>query len=674
MTVSRQGFDEFCETLAFSPLPGNDQEAFGVPKRRTTDFFVPPVLLEKLSNPTAAVTLISARGAAGKSTTATETATRLGAPLWKLEKDQAVGGTSFEYMLVKYLGSHDVTSRLPTSPPALVVVDSLDEARSRVSGKSWEEFVSSLATWAKKGLRFVLLGRERTIEDVWVMLEEGGVEVAWWEISHFAPQQCVDYIDQVVAKRDSDADRTSAEYRGARDALIHALRASAAGRYGEEFVGYAPVLDAAAAMLIGKPNLLAIRQRFEQQLQETSDLVDLLETILARLLERDQTKLEPLARTLKLEPGQAYRPEEQILWLCHFLEEGDVPSLPYLTSAEARQEYIRKVTEFSGDHPFRTEHGWASPIFEAYVASKVFDAGCLSPSRLVEIGHQSGFLFDFMNRHDSLVLTEAQFAALHASLIASEWSESAASAGLAQAAGDDHYTGSLSTSAASRLTEFALLPEQARTLRLLGPLSELSVHSRGTVVLQGTEIGPDLFVHAAEIVVEAESLDFARRPAGNTDDEPSVVLEATDRLELHAGSEHLPRASELELRVPGGFKLAYPWYEYRAELPEKEELDQKVIRFLNKIMSLTRNHGHDGERGVFIKKLEGRQPFPPEQFNRALGVLVSEGVVHIEGNMVFLRANWEPYRYSGKALPGQQQLDDVRQVWGPVLKRVQEAL
>jgi len=218
-------------------------------------------------------------------------------------------------------------------------------------------------------------------------------------------------------------------------------------------------------------------------------------------------------------------------------------------------------------------------------------------------------------------------------------------------------------------------------LTILGPLAELVVRSRGTVVIpgrpQGTVLGPDLFIHAKAVRFEGPALEFTRRPDADPsgyDAEPSVVIEARESLQLPPTSTQLPQDGELELRVSPSIKLSYPWFEYRTGLDDEENPNEKVVRFLNKLMNLTRSHGHSGERGVFIKKFEGRQPFLTTEFNAALQALVSANVVRIDGDMVFLRDEWEVHRYSGKALKGQRQLGDVMEAWAPVIKSIEQSI
>ncbi|MEA2316868.1 MAG: hypothetical protein QOD44_1057, partial [Solirubrobacteraceae bacterium] len=77
-----------------------------------------------------------------------------------------------------------------------MIVDALDEARMRVSAQSWNEFLDSLARAAAGGHRFVLLGRERILEDVWVHFDDAGLSCAWYEISHFDGSQRAEYVDR----------------------------------------------------------------------------------------------------------------------------------------------------------------------------------------------------------------------------------------------------------------------------------------------------------------------------------------------------------------------------------------------------------------------------------------------------------------------------------------------
>ena len=125
-------FAELTDALQGSGFAGKETGAFGVPGE--TGFFVDPVLVAKdgMAELSAEIILVSARGAAGKSRTATELAARIQAPLWRLEDDAAVGRAALPLALNSYLGAVDAVAELPARGRAALLIDSPIEARSRV--------------------------------------------------------------------------------------------------------------------------------------------------------------------------------------------------------------------------------------------------------------------------------------------------------------------------------------------------------------------------------------------------------------------------------------------------------------------------------------------------------------------------------------------------------------
>jgi hypothetical protein len=152
-------FEDLVGRLPAGRLPGTDQEAFAV--AAPVETFVSPTLrvVDETSEPH--VTLISARGATGKSTLARQLSSVTSAPLWRLDADLSVSADALASRLSRYLGPDDPISRFRSSDSAFVIIDSLDEARMRVSGASWAEYMRSLADVAADGHR-VRAARPRT--------------------------------------------------------------------------------------------------------------------------------------------------------------------------------------------------------------------------------------------------------------------------------------------------------------------------------------------------------------------------------------------------------------------------------------------------------------------------------------------------------------------------------
>jgi hypothetical protein len=675
------GLDELLESLPAGGPEGEPADEFRVAD--PPDVFVPPTLrvIDRSASPT--VTLLSARGATGKSVLAQYISHEKNAPLWNLAEDLSVSAHAFEAKLSGYLGPGRA-SEFKGSPDAFVVIDALDEARFRVSANSWTEFINSLTSFSESDHHFVMLGRERILEDVWLQLDEAGISCNWFEISHFDGEQRVRYVDARVArKRDTETDA----YRGARDAVLEALAGTVDSASSDAFVGYAPVLDAVVALL-QDGNLMAVENTFRDP-ELRGERLEVLVQVLDRLLLREQEKIEPMSADLGIDASSAYGPSEQVEWLSAELFGAESPTLEWCPE-ERRGDYASQLAEFIRDHPFRAETRWASPVFSAYVAARQFGDPLLR-DHLIDVGRATELLFAFASAFDAtLTLDEWQFAALHASLLAAEWQaiEAHVSIDNADTGGDfDEAFGELvllEAGVAQRRTPFELIVDKTGLLRLLGPMTALSVDIPGDVEVQppsaSLELGPDCYVRCRNMRLGGETIQIVRRATptnggGTVEDEASVVLEVGGEFRCDGSLPGNPPTATFELRVPDGVRLAYPWVAYRAPFPERtEDPNERAVRFLNMFMNLVRNHGHRGDMAVFNKKLEGRQSVKGEELGRALAAMEDLGVVRRSGEMIFLNSEWEQHRFSGKGVQGLPALADKIEVWRPVLDAIGQSL
>lgn len=631
------------------------------------------------------VVLISARGAAGKSRTAVELAMRAKAPLWSLERDAAVGSAALPLNLNTYMGAVNAIEEIAERPvrPTLLV-DSLDEARSRVSAQSWEEFLDSISDAGGRGLRLVLFGRDRTLEDVWLKLADAGRSIAWLEVSHFPPESRIEYINGRVVERDSTASTDGQYYVAARDALLDALTGSVDAESAETFVGYAPVLDAVATVLLDEQNHYKLAQEFGAK-AGNSRHIEVLREILDGLLTRDQGKLKPLANELGLDAQSIFTPHEQIEWLWHDIVGTPEPGLLHIVDEAKRFEYRQKLRSFLDEHPFRSERRWASAVFEAYAAAEWFDRS-LPPDGLLDVGNRSGLLFDFVATsagEDERVLDEWQFAALHSSILAGESAGSAATVTATQSE-DVGLEGSMEVTRPSGplSLRFTLLPADSDEVVLVGPLESLTLSTPGGVRIppleSGKVIGPDLFLQCRSLHVEGNEARFART-ASTPGEEAAEV-----RFDIRGNSVVLPSlisveptTDAFEIALPESAQIVYPWTKFRvAPEAEAEEVDprSKAIRFLHKLQSLARTHGHSDGRATFFMKLQGRQPIKSVKLRDTLDRMVARGVVRLDGELVFLTAEADQHRFSGKGMPGQRTIDDEWDYWGPIVQDIESLL
>jgi hypothetical protein len=676
-------FQELIARLPAGSLTGTNQPAFGV--ERALQTFVPPTfrIVEPSQEPL--VILISARGATGKSTVARQLSAVTSKPLWRLDDDLNVSADALESKMRRYLGGDDdPLERARQTPGAAIIVDALDEARVRVSGRSWDEYIASLIGAAHQGLPFVLLARERVLEDVWLSFSDGGLEPYWFEISHFDRQQRHAYVDgQVQAKGE---DTTSETYTAARDAVLAALEGTVSGPDSEAFVGYAPVLDAVVALLV-KANLISIQNSFGAEAHD-DESVSVLIQVLISLLEREQEKTAKFVQQLGLNPALAYTPEEQLDWLAHELLGSSAPPLDWCPLG-IRGEYANQLQQFLEDHPFRSDKRWSSPVFSAYVVAQRFSDPEIRQS-LRPVAGATGLLFEFVS-HDGAaeMIDEWQFAALHASLLAAEWHDIeavvAVSGGDISSAGDQigSATGELilvAEGVAKRRTSFELVLEKAGQLSIMGPVAFLAVEFPGKVVIDSghssVTLGPDCYIRCVDLQLRGDNIQILRQAQVGQEgfgEEPSVVLEATTRFGCEAALSNTS-VETFELFVSDAQRLPYPWVTYRRSLePVATEPDERAVRFLNRLMTLVRKHGRK-EMGVFDKKLEGVQSIKGGELVQVLGQLEQMGVITVNGSLIFLNEDWAAERFDGKGRPGMASLEDKMEVWKPVLERIAQTL
>jgi hypothetical protein len=670
-------FDELLELLPVGGMLGTGRGAeFTVAQASPT--FIEPTL-KVVPGEVAAeatVTFISARGATGKTTLAKQLSATKQVPLWSLQQGPGVSADALRGRLMDYNGPVDALDAFLENEEAFIIVDSLDEAKMRVSGSSWNEFIRSLIEVSRSSHKLVLLGRERVLEDIWVSFADQDVAINWFEVSYFDQDQRNSYVDTHVQERIG-----TESYVRARDAVLLALTRTVDKSNANTFVGYAPVLDAVVALL-KRGNLQRVYNDFSENAERRR--LKVLEDILVHLLEREQDKVKPLADQLGLDSRNVYSPSEQFDWLIHAIPGGSAPDLDWCP-IDKRHEYVEMIREFVDVHCFRSETGWASPVFSAYVAAQRFDHQDLRRS-LRGIADSTGLLFEFVAaKSTEQFLDEWQFASLHASLMSGEWHGTETSVRVDTAGtgvdGVEVVQGELALLEGKEVLSrvaFDLVLEKPDRLSLFGPLAALSVTFPGAISVnrdgRALVLGPDLFLACRELEIICDSVQVSRT-ADFEGNEAPVVLEVAGDFRCDGMLSGRVAGDSFELWVPKHMVLAFPWVNYRQDLPPYSDTpNDRVVRFLNMFMILARKHGHDGDAAVYIKKVEGRQSIKGAELEAVLGAMNRHGVVYFSGDLIHLTSDWAKHRFSGKVGAGVIHLEDKLDVWRPVLDDMEATL
>lgn len=355
--------------------------------------YVPPTFTKK-DHPKEqhAVLLIEAVGASGKTTTARMLSHDLGLPLLDLAKHEAVGANTLTGLLtgayeLSSLGK--VLSGLATGSFG-VLIDGLDEARTKTTAAGFEAFLNDIIKLGKGSgaPAVVILGRGQVLFSTWCHLSEGGADVGWLEIDPFGLDQAKQYIDKKVG---GVLPGQTGNYVAARDMILERLNAAfiqtEAGKRDtfNSFIGYPPVLEAVATLLSKEPNYYKLIQHLSEDGSAGME-VDLLIRICDYLLDRERdmkafpnfieellTKVDHKYAT-ELRTSLYSRSEQCARILGHAM------GISYPLECIARDrllndKYEEAVASWGNEHPFLSDQKLRNVVFEAMAVAVCASSG-----------------------------------------------------------------------------------------------------------------------------------------------------------------------------------------------------------------------------------------------------------------------------------------------------------
>lgn len=331
---------------------------------------------------------ISATGATGKTALAKHLSFLLNAPVVDLSKLGAVGSNSLTGLLTRVLtpnGFANFTQKM-NAGKTMLIIDALDEALMKTSYKGYEEFLSDIAYYCKKGvLSFILLGRNQAVEYAeYYLTIEKGISSCVLQIEAFDKQQAKSFVDCQMGK---NAIRYNKPYEKLRDYIINSIdgffenRSDIGKKQSELFLGYAPVLMAISAAIKKNSNYQSYLEFLENDNKKN---IDLIIGIVSDILKRDKEEkinTQLLPDLLKNRPSEfsnkiyasAYNEEEQCLRLV--LHISGVKQYPFTVSGDVTFDrvYEEQINSWLEEHPFLSpgRKQFQNTVFEAYVLVKL---------------------------------------------------------------------------------------------------------------------------------------------------------------------------------------------------------------------------------------------------------------------------------------------------------------
>ncbi|MSJ21891.1 hypothetical protein GKF31_26310, partial [Escherichia coli] len=354
----------------------------------------------------ARVILISAPGAVGKSVLARELSNKTGSIYLDLSKASSIAGN----YVIGGLANKDILPAWNSGAVGLII-DSLDEARLRVTQDSFEDFLLDVSNVSKKNKNpIIIFGRVGIIEEAWLILSEiHDINCPVFDIDFFNESEATYFIEKNLVKL-SETQRQeyrhlsssisvhSQVYKSSIRGVVDELK-EISGAESTRFFGYAPVLEAVSKVIgtIKNPSKI-----FEEMRDILSG--EMLLSICKAVLSREQSKLtQQLPEKFDSIKEELYSIDEQLNRLaCRLFDIPTIDSMSML-SGDLIALYNDAVESMLPQHPFLDGTGRkvASSVFEACILSHALMSENESISNAAKnyclrgVSTPNPFLFDF---------------------------------------------------------------------------------------------------------------------------------------------------------------------------------------------------------------------------------------------------------------------------------------
>ena len=599
------------------------------------------------------VWLIAAPGAVGKSTLAKQICAATGAIYLDLAVADTVGGNYITGGLV-----HTKALTAWEEGQTTLVIDALDEARLRVTQQAFEDFLQDIWRMAKcRSLPVVLLGRVGIMEEAWAIIaDQQGVELPIFNIEHFTALQAQSFVKKrLLALAHSKLPQSGLEeyphlknllekhpsvYENLIDRMIADLQklASAAS---EEFVGYAPVLDAVTKLIAAEKNP-SQAQGLHQSVSS-----EVLLKIAQEILERESNKLkEQLQASGHVLQTHVYQPEEQLERLACLLFKQPQPLAPANIPVAEQAAYMEAVNSLLDLHPFLDGAGRApsNPVFAACISAEALRGEadnlrqCAERDCLQMQHAPNPFLYDFYNPSTRPVVPTGHVGLLYESILAK--SKVGDIIGLSI---DDAEDGLLAVEITG-VTKDEITPEKyqfktnASDFLVLGRrVAHVVIDAESLLVSLGNK---DLLELVAPVAIHCQSLDFQCtqllvKSGKDTEGGTSVVLEAQEvSSALVRTAPVVNKGAELLVAWPGD--AVFPWTDYSDKRVDNDDAGlADLLRIFRRLVMAFRSHSK-GRLARFKDKIDHTRMLKDERGRALLEKMKADRIISNEKHMYFL--------------------------------------
>lgn len=586
---------------------------------------------------TSPIILVSAAGAVGKSTLARQIASATGAVYLDLAKADPVGGNTLSGGLLKSGMLADWQADAGT-----VLIDGLDEARLRVTKDGFKAFMEDVAYLAKnRTTPTVLVGRTGSVQEAWLLLADE-VPITVLEIGYYTPELATRFALAHLKRLKPDYPFMDAAVR-AINLLLEGLRRDVSGD-GDRFAGYAPVLKTVADRVAEDSNPSALIAKIEHGEQPVT-----LGTITTAILEREQTKLEPLAFEDQGLRRTLYTPDEQLARLVARVYKRPTPTLPPM-SANDTLIYASALETWVPDHAF-LDGGYdpVSAVFDAAIAGVALrgepTAGSAAARELAKGSAANPFLAEFyLGARSAAYIRPEHIGLIYSSLRARLSLEDEASLSIEGSDAEDvaeqlkaeiEVSVLRAGSEKPRVLKFGT--EQVGIIQLGSHVEDVEITAPHAQVEIGgareSVLVSPISIHCGRIAIRAERLIVECPPDQDTG-AISLEAESADTSEVTG----MPLANgNVTLTVSWDGAEAYPWTNLRSEpTVSQDPRTAEALRRFRKFVISFRSHSKGGLKR-FAGKIE-HERMTKGTGRAVLDHMLNTGIVSTDGSMYTLYA------------------------------------
>ena len=561
--------------------------------------------------------LVSAPGAVGKTTLAKGICARAGAVYVDLAQAATVGG----YALSGGLLSSGLWSDWTTSSLGLVI-DALDEARTRVTEEAFEDFFRDVVSLTNSSnIPPILFGRTGAIEHAWLWLKYNlppEKKMVALQIGFYDPGTAIEFAFNALRndpklieiQRGNGRDAPTSVQREAIGLILEGLRAQLEYEEQTRFAGYAPVLMTVASRVASEPNTVTLIN----QLNAGASPSVTVESINAAILERESGKLDRLTFVDATLREKLYRPDEQLDYLSERLYGTSSPDLPDMNPHDA-EAYRNALETWIGEHPFLNGLGTeaSSAVFEAHIclhalkkgSSRVLDEQ-ISRERMA-----NPFLSELYSAAfaDPETIPAEHVGVIYASIRARLASGQRANLEVYEPS-EDGSDGALdfviwvSRPDGNETLAYGGRINRSGTVRLGPYVEDVDIEAQNLKVELG---GTDEINVVAPVSITCETLAFEAKTMVVSGDGDSLVSLKADNYDGHI--EKITGRENLRIKWPGGNR--YPWNPFytedllETELAESEHT--KIYMRIRRFVVLFRVSRYHNRLAAYKMKIEHRR-------------------------------------------------------------------